>query len=46
MPNMKKGCEDMSHISNKEAELVAMLTFKPFTIKTVSSIWKMDEVQS
>ncbi|WP_234123987.1 4Fe-4S dicluster domain-containing protein [Clostridium hydrogenum] len=32
--------------SEKEAELVAMLPIKPFTVKTASSIWKMDEVQT
>lgn len=32
--------------SEKEAELVAMLPIKPFPVKTASSIWKMDEVQT
>lgn len=32
--------------SEKEAELVAMLPIKPFTLKTASSIWKMDEVSA
>lgn len=32
--------------SEKEAELVAMLPIKPFTVKTASYIWKMNEVQA
>lgn len=32
--------------TEKEAELVAMLPIKPFTVKTASHIWKMDEVQT
>lgn len=32
--------------TEKEAELVAELPIKPFTVKTASAIWKMDEVQS
>lgn len=32
--------------SEKEAELVAMLPIKPFTVKTASYIWKMNEVQT
>ncbi|NMM62523.1 4Fe-4S dicluster domain-containing protein [Clostridium sp. P21] len=32
--------------TEKEAELVAMLPIKPFTVKTASSIWKMNEVQT
>lgn len=32
--------------SEKEAELVAMLPIKPFTIKTASYIWKLDEVKT
>ncbi|MCT8978495.1 4Fe-4S dicluster domain-containing protein [Clostridium sp. CX1] len=32
--------------TEKEAELVAMLPIKPFTVKTASYIWKMDEVQT
>ena len=32
--------------SEKEAELVAMLPIKPFTLKTASYIWKMNEVQT
>lgn len=32
--------------SEKEAELVAMLPIKPFTVKIASNIWKMDEVQA
>ena len=30
-------------VSEKDAGLVAMLPIKPFTIKTASKIWKMDE---
>jgi Pyruvate/2-oxoacid:ferredoxin oxidoreductase delta subunit len=32
--------------SEKEAELVAMLPIKPFTVKDASYIWKMDEVKT
>ncbi|MDD7794176.1 4Fe-4S dicluster domain-containing protein [Clostridium sp. 'White wine YQ'] len=32
--------------TEKEAELVAMLPIKPFSVKTASYIWKMDEVQT
>ncbi|WP_160676163.1 4Fe-4S dicluster domain-containing protein [Clostridium sp. C8-1-8] len=32
--------------TEKEAELVAMLPIKPFTVKTASSIWKKDEVET
>lgn len=32
--------------SEKEAELVAMLPIKPFTVKTASRIWKKDEVET
>lgn len=32
--------------TEKEAELVAMLPIKPFTVKTASEIWKMDEVST
>lgn len=32
--------------TEKEAELVAMLPIKPFTVKTASHIWKMHEVQT
>jgi len=32
--------------SEKEAELVAMLPIKPFTVKTASYIWKKDEVET
>ncbi|MCR3759677.1 4Fe-4S binding protein [Clostridium felsineum] len=32
--------------SEKEAELVAMLPIKPFTVKVASTIWKMDEVKT
>lgn len=32
--------------TEKEAELVAKLPIKPFTVKTASYIWKMDEVQT
>ncbi len=32
--------------TEKEAELVAMLPIKPFTVKTASSIWKMNEAQA
>jgi len=32
--------------SEKEADLVAMLPIKPFTVKSASYIWKMDEVQA
>lgn len=32
--------------TEKEAELVAMLPIKPFTVKAASRIWKMDEVQT
>ncbi|WML32784.1 4Fe-4S dicluster-binding protein [Clostridium sp. OS1-26] len=32
--------------TEREAELVAMLPIKPFTVKTASRIWKMDEVQA
>lgn len=31
-------------ISEKDAALVAMLPIKPFTVKTASKIWKMNEV--
>ncbi|HEY5589006.1 MAG TPA: (Fe-S)-binding protein, partial [Candidatus Paceibacterota bacterium] len=31
-------------ISEKDAELVAKLPIKPFTVKTASRIWKMNEV--
>lgn len=32
--------------TEKEAELVAMLPIKPFTVKTASEIWKMDKVSA
>ncbi|GKU27052.1 4Fe-4S dicluster domain-containing protein [Clostridium folliculivorans] len=32
--------------TEKEAELVAMLPIKPFTLKTASQIWKMSEVET
>lgn len=32
--------------SEKEAELVAQLPIKPFTVKTASRIWKVDEVKA
>lgn len=32
--------------TEKEAELVAMLPIKPFTVKAASYIWKMDEVKT
>ncbi|QAA34481.1 4Fe-4S dicluster domain-containing protein [Clostridium manihotivorum] len=32
--------------TEKEAELVAMLPIKPFTVKAASSIWKKDEVET
>ncbi|MGE5627991.1 MAG: 4Fe-4S dicluster domain-containing protein [Solirubrobacterales bacterium] len=32
--------------TEKEAELVAMLPIKPFTVKTASHIWKMNEAQA
>lgn len=32
--------------SQKEAELVAMLPIKPFTVKAAAKIWKMDELNA
>ena len=32
--------------SEKEASLVAQLPIKPFTVKTASKVWKMDEVSA
>jgi len=32
--------------TEKEASLVAQLPIKPFSVKTASAIWKMDEVQT